>query len=225
MLGTDEFEIEQQFNTKEEAVLTVKGYNIRRGIEYKVFEFDQLKYYGKCVQFKNGCNWLIRVTMRQRKGYWEVRNLGKGVAQRGLVKFGFKPSYRKVWMAKQKAVAHIYGDLEEFYNHIPRWIIEVQLYLPSTIAMLRTSQVRAGNTVDGARVFFHRLFWMFPPCVEAFKYFKPLISIDGTHLYGKYGGTLLMAIAQDGNSNILPVAFGLVEGENPGTRLVRKKRS
>ncbi|XP_015972038.1 uncharacterized protein LOC107495403 [Arachis duranensis] len=40
------------------------------------------------------------------------------------------------------------------------------------------------------------------------------VCIDGTHLYGKYGGTLLLAIAQDGNSNILPVAFALVEGEN-----------
>ncbi|XP_072094101.1 uncharacterized protein [Arachis hypogaea] len=31
---------------------------------------------------------------------------------------------------------------------------------------------------------------------------------------GQYGGTLLIAIAQDGNSNILPVAIALVEGEN-----------
>ncbi|XP_016172753.1 uncharacterized protein LOC107615162 [Arachis ipaensis] len=34
------------------------------------------------------------------------------------------------------------------------------------------------------------------------------------HLYGKYGRTLLLDIAQDGNSNILLVAFALVEGEN-----------
>ena len=40
--------------------------------------------------------------------------------------------------------------------------------------------------------------------------------MDGTHLYGKYGGTLLMAIAQDGNSNILPIAFAVVEGETTG---------
>ncbi|KAL4304928.1 uncharacterized protein LOC107646305 [Arachis ipaensis] len=60
---------------------------------------------------------------------------------------------------------------------------------------------------------FHRVFWMFPPCTEAFKHYKSLISIDGTHLYGKYGGTLLMAIAQDGNANILPIAFAVVEGE------------
>ncbi|XP_016172717.1 uncharacterized protein LOC107615118 [Arachis ipaensis] len=89
-----------------------------------------------------------------------------------------------------------------------------QIYMPGTTAVLRTSPVRSSNTVNGTRVFFHRLFWTFSPCVETFKYCKSLISIDGTHLYGKYGGTLLMAIAQDGNSNILPVAFRLVEGEN-----------
>ncbi|XP_025661277.1 uncharacterized protein [Arachis hypogaea] len=117
-------------------------------------------------------------------------------------------------MAKQKAIAQIYGDWEESYNLIPRWIIEVQIYMSRTIAMLRTSHVRAGNTTDGTRVFFHRLFLTFPPCDEAFKYYKSLISTDGIHLYGKYGGTLLMAIAQDENSNILLVAFGLVEGVN-----------
>ncbi|KAL4343672.1 hypothetical protein AHAS_Ahas11G0101800 [Arachis hypogaea] len=129
-------------------------------------------------------------------------------------KFGFRPSYRKVWMGKQKAIAQIYGDWEESYNYIPRWIIGVQLYMPGTIALLRTSLVRIGNTVDASTVFFHRLFWTFPPCIEAFKYCKPLISIDGTHLYGKYGGTLLMAIAQDGNSNILPVASVISDRHN-----------
>ncbi|XP_057760735.1 uncharacterized protein LOC130981131 [Arachis stenosperma] len=128
-------------------------------------------------------------------------------------KFGFKPSYRKVWMAKQKAIAQIYRDWED-YNHIPRWITRVQLYMPGTIAVLRTSPVRVGNTVDGTKIFFHRLFWMFPPCIEAFKYCIPLISINGTHLYGKYEGTLLMALTQDGNLNIFLVAFRLVEGEN-----------
>ncbi|RYR35052.1 hypothetical protein Ahy_A10g050151 [Arachis hypogaea] len=73
VIGTDEFEVGQRFETKEEAVLTIKSYNIRQGVEYKVFKSDQLKYHGKCVQFGNSCNWLIRVTMRQRKGYWEVR--------------------------------------------------------------------------------------------------------------------------------------------------------
>ncbi|XP_025646896.1 uncharacterized protein [Arachis hypogaea] len=86
--------------------------------------------------------------------------------------------------------------------------------MPGAVTVLKTSPVRVGGEVDESTVYFHRLFWTFPPCIEAFRHCKPLVSIDGTHLYGKYGGTLLMAIAQDGNSNILPIAFALVEGEN-----------
>ncbi|XP_052114488.1 uncharacterized protein LOC127745600 [Arachis duranensis] len=108
--------------------------------------------------------------------------------------FGFRPTYRRVWMAKQKAVALIYGDWNESYNELPRWVLGVQLTMPGTVAVLRTSPVRVGG--------------------QAFRHCKPLVSIDGTHLYGKYGRTLLIAIAQNGNSNILPVAFTLVEGEN-----------
>ena len=39
------------------------------------------------------------------------------------------------------------------------------------------------------------------------------MQVDGTHLYGKYKGALLVAVAQDGNQNILPIAFAIVEGE------------
>ncbi|XP_015944737.1 uncharacterized protein LOC107469869 [Arachis duranensis] len=94
--------------------------------------------------------------------------------------YGFRPSYRKVWMAKQKAVAQIYGDWEESYADLPRWILGVQSTMPGTITVLKTSPVRLRGEVDEST----------------------------------YGGTLLLAIAQDGNSNILPIAFALVEGEN-----------
>ncbi|RYQ90272.1 hypothetical protein Ahy_B09g096456 isoform C [Arachis hypogaea] len=73
MHGTEEFEVGQRFQSKEEAVSMVKNYNIRRGVQYMVFKSDQLKYHEKCVQFENGCNWLIRVTIWHWKGYWEVR--------------------------------------------------------------------------------------------------------------------------------------------------------
>ena len=41
-----------------------------------------------------------------------------------------------------------------------------------------------------------------------------MVGVDETHLYEKYEDTLLVAIAQDDNSNIISVAFALVEGEN-----------
>ncbi|XP_015945742.1 uncharacterized protein LOC107470832 [Arachis duranensis] len=154
--------------TKEEVVLSVKDYSIHRGVQYRVMKSDHLKFHGRCKEFGNGCTWLIRITLRQHKGNWEVRRADAAVQEATEETYGFRPSYRKV---------------DEFTRY------------------------------------FHRLFWTFPPCIETFRHYKPLVSIDRTHLYGKYlygkyGGTLLLAIAQDGNLNILPVAFALVEEEN-----------
>ncbi|XP_025640925.1 uncharacterized protein [Arachis hypogaea] len=101
--------------------------------------------------------------------------------------FGFRPTYRRVWLVKQKAVAQIYGGWDESYNELLRWVLGVQLTLPGSVAVLRTSPVRVGGQVDDSQAYFHRLFWTFPPCIEAFRHCKPLVSIDGTHLYGKYG--------------------------------------
>jgi len=42
---------------------------------------------------------------------------------------------------------------------------------------------------------------------------KRLSSFDGTHLYEKYRGTLLMVTSQDGNGDVLPLAFVVVESE------------
>ncbi|XP_015963420.1 uncharacterized protein LOC107487316 [Arachis duranensis] len=63
-----EFQVGQQFQDKDEAVLSVKTYSIRRGVQYKVVESDYHRYVGKCSEFGNGCTWLIRLSLRQRKG-------------------------------------------------------------------------------------------------------------------------------------------------------------
>ncbi|XP_020963977.1 uncharacterized protein LOC107611458 [Arachis ipaensis] len=192
--GMTEFQVGQQFRDKDEALLS-----------------------------------LIRLSLRQHKGIWEVKRYNgphtclatsissdhrsldyhviatfimpmvradasvniKVLLNATAAHFGFRPTYRRVWMAKQKAVAIIYGDWDE-----------------------STCPVRVGGQLDESQAYFQRLFWTFSPCIEAFRHCKPLVSIDGTHLYGKYGGMFLVAIAQDGNSNILPVAFALVEGKN-----------
>ncbi|XP_015971516.1 uncharacterized protein LOC107494998 [Arachis duranensis] len=53
--GVAEFQVGQQFHDKEEVVLSVKSYSIRRGVKYKVLESDHRKYYGKCKEFGSGC--------------------------------------------------------------------------------------------------------------------------------------------------------------------------
>ncbi|RYR21927.1 hypothetical protein Ahy_B03g067219 isoform J [Arachis hypogaea] len=198
--GMTEFQVGQQFQDKDEALLSVKTYSIRRGVQYKVVESDYRRYVGKCSEFGNGCTWLIRLSLRQRKGIWEVKRYNrphtclatsissdhrsldyhviatfimpmvradasvniKVLLNATAAHFGFRPTYRRVWMAKQKAVAIIYGDWDESYNELPQWVLGVQLTMPGTIAVLRTCPVRVGGQLDESQAYFHRLFWTFP---------------------------------------------------------------
>ena len=63
-------------------------------------------------------------------------------------------------------------------------------------------------------VYFMRVFWTFRPCVEGFKHCRPIIQIDGTHLYGKYKGKLLIVTSIEANGHIFPLAFAIVEEES-----------
>ncbi|RYR72623.1 hypothetical protein Ahy_A02g006846 isoform F [Arachis hypogaea] len=161
--GLTEFQVGQQFQDNDEALLSVKTYSIQRGVQYKVVESDYRRYVGKCSEFGNGCTWLIRLSLRQRKGIWEVKRYNgphtclatsissdhrsldyhvisafimpmvradasvsiKVLLNATAAHFGFRPTYRRVWMAKQKAIALIYGDWDESYNELPRWVLGV----------------------------------------------------------------------------------------------------
>ncbi|XP_025631729.1 uncharacterized protein [Arachis hypogaea] len=130
------------------------------------------------------------------------------------VSYHFKPSYRKVWLAKQKAIAQIYGDWEKSYNKVPKLLQELQSYFSGTICDLHVKPFYNAQLLVRDCSMFDKVFWSFPSCVEAFKYCKPFVSVDGMHLYGRYGGMLLITVAQDRNSNILPIAFVIAESES-----------
>ena len=61
---------------------------------------------------------------------------------------------------------------------------------------------------------FQSVFWSFKPSIEGFKHCRPVMSIDDTHLYGKYKGTLLIAMGCDGNNQLFLLTFSIIEGEN-----------
>jgi len=81
--------------------------------------------------------------------------------------------------------------------------------LPGTIIDFQTDP----STEVVNETVFKRLFWAFRPCILGFKFCKPIVQIDATWLYGKYKGTLLLTVVQDGNNKIFPIAFAIVEGE------------
>ncbi|XP_027368858.1 uncharacterized protein LOC113874844 [Abrus precatorius] len=135
------------------------------------------------------------------------------IQERICVQFGYKISYKKAWKAKQKAIVKVFGDWDESYATLPRWLEYMQLYSPGSVYKIETKEYVVGHQVDNKCRVFERLFWSFEQCHQAFKFCKPILQVDGTFLYGKYRHTLLIATTQDGNNCVLPKAFTIVEGK------------
>ena len=74
-----------------------------------------------------------------------------------------------------------------------------------------------GSTVkiQTANDVFERMYVCLDACKRGFLAgCRPLIGIDGCHLKGTTGGQLLVAVGKDGNDNIFPIAYAIVEIEN-----------
>ncbi|RYR13968.1 hypothetical protein Ahy_B04g070687 isoform N [Arachis hypogaea] len=227
MVADGEFVVGMEFSSREAVIKAIKDYTIRRSVDYRVYESEPLTFYAKCTQYGSGCDWLIRVSMISRKYCWVIRRYNgshtctratisqdhskldsitiaevikplveadpslkvKSVIAEVQSKFNYTVSYRKAWLAKQRAVEKIFGGWEASFEALPIWFQAMCHKEPSAVVHFETMPAYQGDEVVRD------------------------IQVDGTHLYGKYKGCLLVAVSQDGNNNIVPIAFAIVEGE------------
>ncbi|XP_075640562.1 uncharacterized protein LOC142612344 [Castanea sativa] len=81
---------------------------------------------------------------------------------------GHKPSYYKVWDAKQKAIATIFGNWGESYQKLQKLLMTYIDQDPTTQVFFHTTY-----TDEDDIVMLHYVFWSFGQCIDGFKYCKP----------------------------------------------------
>ncbi|KAL5128148.1 hypothetical protein HKD37_14G040450 [Glycine soja] len=175
---------------------------------FKVVESKWDKYVVCCLN-KNAdcpCPFYMRAILSKKTDSWKVTQWGGP----------------HTWLNMTMTQDHekLDSDLiatcvDESYAKLSSWLTHMQNHSPGSYFQILHDDFIVGNTVSREHRQFHRVFWTFGQCKEAFKYCKPIIQVDGTHLYGKYRGTLLMATSQDGNGGVLPLAFAVVEAYTP----------
>ncbi|XP_021626971.1 uncharacterized protein LOC110625640 [Manihot esculenta] len=129
-------------------------------------------------------------------------------------KFGYKPSYQKTWKAKQKEIARLYRGWDESYSRLRRFMTALHHFNPETVYMIEDNPHWINERLNPMCRIFDHMFWAFKQSIEGFKYCRPVISIDGTFLYGKYTGYILCAIALDGNNKLFSLDFAIVDKED-----------
>ena len=109
---------------------------------------------------------------------------------------------------KEKSIGRAFGDWDKSYELLPKWLKAFTDSNSGSRVIWKTIP-----TTMPSCVIFERVFWAFGPSIEVFQHCRPVISIDGTFLYGKYKGTLLIASTWDGGNRLFPLSFAIVEKE------------
>jgi hypothetical protein len=125
-------------------------------------------------------------------------------------KFEYTIGYGKAYQAKKKVLEHRWGTYEPFYHNLPN-------LLHTTVRMNLDSYYDIKDYPCVEKPGKLALQWSLlalGACIQAFKFCRPVICIDGTFLTGKYKGTILIAVAADSNNQLLPLVIAFVEGEN-----------
>ncbi|KAK4402449.1 hypothetical protein Sango_0985600 [Sesamum angolense] len=133
----------------------------------------------------------------------------KHVIQNVKDQTGYDVPYQKAWYNLKMAREIVYGTWESSVQKLPAYLGAIQKYNPGTIVEWKHKGLQAstGKYVMGY------VFWAFKPCIDGFQFCRNVISVDGTHLYTKYKYKLLIAAAMDGNQQVLPLAFAVVDEE------------
>ncbi|KAL8029114.1 hypothetical protein ABFX02_14G207050 [Erythranthe guttata] len=122
---------------------------------------------------------------------------------------GITLSYKQAWRGKERFMASFRGSFEEDYRLLPQYCNQIRRTNPGSMASVCV------NPVDNS---FLRLFISYQASIYGFlNACRPLIGLNRTVLKNKYLGALLFATGFDGDGELFPLAFGVVDEENDET--------
>jgi hypothetical protein len=108
--------------------------------------------------------------------------------------FGYEMKYGKAWKAKHAAFKMLYGDCEEAYNRLLRLLGAMAATNPEMYHVVEPFGQKTREYKGATVRVFGRTFLAFQQSVKAFQHFRPVISVDGPLLTGKFNGALLVVI-------------------------------
>ena len=231
--------VDQRFHSFAEFREALHKYSVAHGFAYKYKKNDNHRVTAKCKS--EGCPWRIyasRLPTTQliciKKLYSTHTCEGAAIkaghrATRGWVgsiikeklkaspnykpkdiaidikrEYGIQLNYSQAWRAKEIAREQLQGSYKEAYNQVPYFCEKIMETNPGSVATFGTKE-------DST---FRRLFVSFHASISGFQQgCRPLLFLDSTPLYSKYQGTLLAAIAADGDDGVFPVAFAVVDAD------------
>ncbi|XP_074358120.1 uncharacterized protein LOC141697578 [Apium graveolens] len=113
--------------------------------------------------------------------------------------------YKKAWRGKQIAIEEVYGSWATTYQALPMFLEAIMKTNPGTIAEIDA----VPHAKERGTSVCKRIFWSLKAMMDGWQHARPVISIDGTFLKGRYRGKLLIVMGVDSNNHPFPLCYGL----------------
>ncbi|GKB50898.1 transposase, MuDR, MULE transposase domain protein [Tanacetum coccineum] len=232
----------KNFDNKEALILAVRLKALNDGFQFVVDRSAPERVHLKCYNF-NQCDWKLRARLWDNTEKYHITHLddvhtcpktqtypnhrnankkviahllteklqdrsrvlkGKDIQQDILSEYKVHISYHQAWRGKDYAIQQIRGSPYEAFEMLPYYCYNLERKNEGTVTRIKTDK----NGV------FEMLFIAIGASIRTFcNYLRPVLMIDAAHLKGLYKGTNLVAVAMDGNNQIVPIAFGICKGE------------
>ncbi|KAL8520399.1 hypothetical protein ACS0TY_011066 [Phlomoides rotata] len=227
------------FLSKDDMYTSVGYYHLFNAVEYRVKRSDTIRWYLRCKH--ENCDFLFRASGED--GLWRTlkftahtcrvdpdcnaprslpsKVIGSFYAANQLEKstsktpkeimqdlksnYGVSIRYNQAVRSRQRANVYIYGNSEQSFNLLPSYLHQLKVANPQSHVRLHTDHEHR----------FKYVFYALRVSINGFiNYGRPVIVVDGTHLKGKYKGVVFVAVTQDCNHQVFPLATGIGDVEN-----------
>ncbi|XP_022158318.1 protein FAR-RED ELONGATED HYPOCOTYL 3-like [Momordica charantia] len=118
--------------------------------------------------------------------------------------YGVNIRYEKAWRARERALELLMGSPKKSYTLLRKYGEALKSVNPGTVFSLKLEDNK----------YFQYAFMALGCSIQGFRScIRTVLVIDGAHLKGKYKGVILIASSVDGNNQLYPLAFGIVDRE------------
>ncbi|XP_078446359.1 uncharacterized protein LOC144715302 [Wolffia australiana] len=125
-------------------------------------------------------------------------------------KFGITVGRTTCYKARSTARKMLQGSLDDHYHLLPSYVAELRKVNENS-----TFKLLLDTDTPDSQVRFRRLYICFESLARGFlKGCRKFIGLDSCFLKSEVKGQLLSAVGNDGNNQMFPIAWAVVEGEN-----------
>ncbi|XP_059438654.1 uncharacterized protein LOC132171372 [Corylus avellana] len=172
----------------------MRVYNVKRGNDVKFTKNETMRCVAVCRDAK--CNYKV---------YGRKMPDEESFQEKWRVDVNLSMIYR----ARRKAKQRLYGNLEDQYGRLWDYCETLRHTNSGSCVVMK---------VDRPNLILPPKFGRLYVCLAAMKKgflegCRPIIGVDGCFIKGPFKGQLLSAVGRDGNNNMYPIAFAVVEAE------------